>query len=635
MGQWCSVELRAKVQELESEVEQLSGNSFINSKHVEKFTEHYNLLDELEGAFDSYNPHRSREHVSLWEGIVSPQKFGAEKTDSPDEPRPEKQSQSELLRNNLTCPSSQPQESLPSEAPDILQKETNKALGELSDEYTVYKEKINEYQNSYNKYKNGLSTLKAHLKASSKQLVRWREQSNEYQAIYQESKQVLEDYEKLKNDPQEFNKQLYDIETNVASKRKELHAVEQEILALTKEQEELHDKIQKDTRELGEQDSPNQQRLQEVENRLLLLPAELSALRKQLQEASITPTDRLNAEDSKYRLAFNEIKTIGENVDQKLTKYSLNTTPEAQGSGTASLPEVTGQINNLLSEVKSIQALANDHSGYQHELQLIHEQVKMLVQDIEQIDQEATAFKEQLEEHINHLKAEVLKHSQFKKLSLEADFWRHIGTDIYNPCYSMDRARFSPVAGNDLRSYLLGPCGLAATRRSLSLLLGRGILMDATYPKVAQLVNYYSFASKDITMPWNIPSAFRHYGFDYIYTNTNVDTSKLLTIEKIQHITQQGHSIVVEVEKPGITWHYLLIENATRVGGGYKVTFYNSAGGGLVTLPYKELEKILTGRYILPSEEQVKTKEPILKAQVKLQMKELWNILASSEKEGI
>lgn len=414
-----------------------------------------------------------------------------------------------------------------------MQKETNKALDELSDEYTVYKEKINEYQNSYNKYKNELSTLKAHLKASFKQLVRWREQSNEYQAIYQESKQVLEDYEKLKNDPQEFEKQHRDIDTNVASKRKELHAVEQEILALTKEQEELHDKIQKDTRELGEQNSPNQQRLQEVENRLLILPAELSALRKQLQEASITPTDRLNAEDSKYRLAFNEIKTIGEDIDKKLTKYSLNTTPEAQGSGTASLPEVTGQINNLLSEVKSIQALANDHSRYQHELQLIHEQVKMFVQDIEQIDQEATAFKEQLEEHINHLKAEVLKHSQFKKLSLEADFWRHIGTDIYNPCYSMDRARFSPVAGNDLRSYLLGPCGLAATRRSLSLLLGRGILMDATYPKVAQLVNYYSFASKDITMPWNIPNAFRHYGFDYIYTNTNVDTSKLLTIEKI------------------------------------------------------------------------------------------------------
>lgn len=71
------------------------------------------------------------------------------------------------------------------------------------------------------------------------------------------------------------------------------------------------------------------------------------------------------------------------------------------------------------------------------------------------------------------------------------------------------------------------------------------------------------------------------------------------------------------------------------MGGGYKVTFYDFAGGGLVTLPYKELEKILTGRYILPSEEQVKTKEPILKAQVKLQMKELWNILASSEEEGI
>jgi hypothetical protein len=421
LGQWCSVELRAKVQELESEVEQLSGNPFRNSKHVEKFTEHYNLLDELEEAFDSYNPYRSREHVSLWEGIVSPQKFGTEKTDSPDESRPEKQLQSELLRNNLTCPSSQPKESnqiLPSEAPDILQKETNKALDELSDEYTVYKEKINEYQNSYNKYKNELSTLKAHLKASSKQLVRWREQSNEYQAIYQESKQVLEDYEKLKNDPQEFEKQHRDIDTNVASKRKELHAVEQEILALTKEQGELHDKIQKDTRELGEQDSPNQQRLQEVENRLILLPAELSSLRKQLQEASITPTDRLNAEDNKYRLAFNEIKTIGQDVDTELTKYSLNTTPEAQGSGTASLPEVTGQINNLLSEVKSIQALANDNSECHHELQLIHEPVKILVQNIEQIDQEATAFKEQLEEHINNLKAEVLKHNQFKQLSL-------------------------------------------------------------------------------------------------------------------------------------------------------------------------------------------------------------------------
>jgi hypothetical protein len=159
--------------------------------------------------------------------------------------------------------------------------------------------------------------------------------------------------------------------------------------------------------------------------------------------------------------------------------------------------------------------------------------------------------------------------------------------------------------------------------------------MDATYPKVAQLVNYYSFASKGITMPWNIPNAFRHYGFDYIYTNTNIDTSKLVTIDKIKQITQQGHSIVTEVEKPGVRWHYLLIENATKMGGGDKITFYEPAGSILVTLPYKELEQVLTGRYILPSEEQVKTKEPILKAQVKLQMKELWNILASSEEEGI
>ena len=41
--------------------------------------------------------------------------------------------------------------------------------------------------------------------------------------------------------------------------------------------------------------------------------------------------------------------------------------------------------------------------------------------------------------------------------------------------------------------------------------------------------------------------------------------------------------------------------------------FYDPPPNKLVTLPYEELEKVLDGRYTLPSEEQLQTREPILK----------------------
>lgn len=69
----------------------------------------------------------------------------------------------------------------------------------------------------------------------------------------------------------------------------------------------------------------------------------------------------------------------------------------------------------------------------------------------------------------------------------------------------------------------------------------------------------------------------------------------------------------VIVKRPGMGVHSLLIEKVTRTENAYHVTFYDPYDNKIVTLPYKELEKVLTGHYTLPSKEQMKTREPILK----------------------
>lgn len=113
----------------------------------------------------------------------------------------------------------------------------------------------------------------------------------------------------------------------------------------------------------------------------------------------------------------------------------------------------------------------------------------------------------------------------------------------------------------------------------------------------------------------SIQKAYRHYGFDYTYIDNNTNMEKLVTIEEIDRITKQGHVVNVSVNKPGIGAHSLLIEGVTRAENDYCVTFYDPEINKRVTLPYEELEKVLTGHHTLPSDKQIKTREPILKKQ--------------------
>jgi uncharacterized coiled-coil DUF342 family protein len=467
---------------------------------------------------------------------------------------------------------------------------------------------ISEFQDKIASHEYKLIGIQNSLQTSCDQL---KEQMKQHQAVYKESDQMLRCYEAHRLfDLQKFKQEHSDkINDKVNPLLAKFHSVEQEIIDLTKEQDKHGQETQKEQGKLLNCSSLSD----EGEERLKDLTTKLSSLREQMRKASLTPTDKLFGQLKKHKLACEKVKAICDNVEKELTKYSLGITPGAQKSGEALLPEVT-QIDQLLSEVKQIQKLVDESSRCPRELQ---EKVKPLTEKIEQLHQKATAT-QQLYEQIKKTDTEKLHQEQVKFNKLADRIWHYTCPEKYNPYYPIDRVYSKKSLHID--NTLSGPCAIMTIRRGLSI-LGINIRRVATEKNVAQLVEYLD--TERGTLNYNIQNVYQHYGFDYRYYDG------LVTIDEIEQITQKHHVVNIGVYKPGLGAHSLLIEKVTKTNDSYCVNFYDPHGETIVVLPYEELEKVLTGKYTLPSKRQRETREPILNAQAqeKAKMKMLWSIL--------
>jgi hypothetical protein len=342
------------------------------------------------------------------------------------------------------------------------------------------------------------------------------------------------------------------------------------------------------------------QLLGEREKERKALIKDLKKLREEIQKASVTPTDQLYIQYEKCKLAHRKVQAICDKVEKKLKKYSSDTTPGAQKSEAVSLPDVA-QICHLREQ---IQKLVNKSSRCPHELQ---EKVKSLQKKVESLHQEAIKT-QQLYDQIK-TDAETLSPKQMKFFrELQYKIQNYIlRPEKYNPYYPIERVdswdRF------DIDSTLPGPCAIKTTRRGLSK-LGIDIHSKATEEEVVRLAEYPSIAKRGGVSRNKIFKPYSHYLYDYKYYQG------WLTIDEIERITNQGHVIDVGVFKPGIGGHSLLIEKVERrIWSDNCIKFYDPFNDQLVTLPYKELKKVLTGCYTLPSKRQRETLKPILKAQ--------------------
>jgi predicted nucleic acid-binding Zn-ribbon protein len=505
----------------------------------------------------------------------------------------------------LLCCSFRPKEhdqTLPSEAPDVMPQERrssfSKTLGLITKHMMRAKQKLDRKIEKYEKkcisYK---SNLEAVGKASSDQLAQWQLQMSEYETILEESKQVLGDYGQLKSDPQRYQQELKKIGDTVTPHLDSLHLVEQEMIDLKKEQDEIFCQ----TPDLSEQDGEERQQYFWYEKKLHDLALVQSWLQYRIQSIeAITPADKVYIQYEKHQLAHQNWEAIYEDV---LARSKACLTPSVQEDGTPSLPEAA-EIIQLLRKVKPIQRRVNLCSWWRSPES--REKVEELVETIQQLREHAIATKNQLDEYGHSLEtyAKELDQKLDISVNLLKDLACQVSPDHYNPYYSMDRV----ISKEDVEidSTLPGPCGIKTTRWGLSK-LGIDIKKDATEEKIVPLVEYPSINDKKGGVHRNkVSEAYQAYGFDYRYYEG------MLNIEEIEHITKQGHVVNVGLYKDKIGGHFLLFEGVTRTENGYHVTFYDPHDSKRVTLPYEELEKVLAGHYTLPSEEQMKTREPIL-----------------------
>ena len=517
----------------------------------------------------------------------------------------------DVLKNIVTRSYSLPKEynqTIQLEVATGVQQEKSSYSQKTRDVQNLFEERINkhikEYTDRYHECKSKLEELERNLKVSHDRLMElkkeWQEQKNEHQAIFSDSEKVLVGYEQLKSDPQKFEEEHHSkIEARVNPMLDQLHN-------LRKKRDNLVKTIKEDPNKIIEKEIYN------------IRDVKIPSLREQMQEASITPTDKLYIQRTNFESAYQKMEAIYTDIDQELAKYSPGTAPEAQKSGTTSLPEVT-QINHLFSKVKLAQRLIDDLGSWGSPE--LREQVKTLVENIEQLHQHAIATQEQY----NQIKTDVreLCQEQEKFDNLDDKFWDHTDSSVYSHYYPKDRVLSEESI--DIDSTLPGPCGILAIRLGLRK-LGIDIENNATEDNIAKIVNY----SKEIgTQSWNVNRAFHYYGFDY------VSRKGLLTIEQIDHITKQGHVVELGVFKPEIGGHSLLILRVERTNEGNFVVFFDPNGRKVRKLEYKYLERISIGAYTYPSERQIETREPILlKARVQTMVRRIWACCIKASSRG-
>jgi len=251
-------------------------------------------------------------------------------------------------------------------------------------------------------------------------------------------------------------------------------------------------------------------------------------------------------------------------------------------------------ISELLTKIQQTQKNVHGTSFSSHELL---KQVDVLAEAIQGLCGKANTIKTNLDSHYTEVKAYVNQLYQGLKISenLVNDLQKEIPPDRYNLHYSMDRA--NPLEGVSIDMSLPSSCGVVATRRGLQI-LGKDIRDDATEEKIAEMLKYSEIGVHQS----NIPAVYKHYGFDYRYT------TDLVTIDEIERATNLGYPVHIGVRK--IRGHETLIENVVMISNEISCDIFDPNGIKRRNVPYSELDKSLTGTYVLPTEQQLsKTRE--------------------------
>ena len=465
---------------------------------------------------------------------------------------------------------------------------------------------ISRYQKELEVHKSTLKEFQKELEASCNKLKQFDEQErDELKALHKQCEQASTEYRQLRSDPQRYQEELKKIDDAVNPLLEKLIFIQKGMINIQKEQREIYAKIQEETIELDKQDSSTHQLLDEGEKRLTTLAeglstfiAEQASLRKKMQITSINPIDRVYIKRKKLndrsKKVCKEFKCF---LGQELPKYSLT---EAERKGPVTIPRQLQQkrteITQLYEEAQKTQELVSFDLERSPGAQKLVADIRQLYEDTNNILDEFKKYCERLVTCSKELHKEMetyLKHiKELKELFKD-----------YNPYYSMECV----ISREDVDIDFTRPmsCGIKTARRGLSK-LGIDIHSEVTEEKIAELVKYDRIKGVHLR---NISQAYQHYGFDYIYKE------ELVSIDDIENITKHGHDINVRICKPSTEGHFLLIEGVTRAENDYLVTFYDPNDSKKVALSYKELEKVLTGHYVLPSEEQMQTLEPILKRQ--------------------
>jgi tetratricopeptide (TPR) repeat protein/uncharacterized protein YoxC len=441
---------------------------------------------------------------------------------------------------------------------------------------------INKYQEECNAYKLELERVK---KNSSLVREKWEQDKKKieekYKKVFKESEQVLVDYNKLQNDPQKYKEVLEECDRKVKNMLKKLEKVEKDMHGVAKERQSTIYSLRKECIKpvwnmmknirdfklinhprIFTDQSAKEGQLKSWES--LSKKEDLRYLRAKIREASVKPIDKIDAQ------WFKLYKNLQKERNICLSAYNSD------------IKSVLSSADKLLEKFLKFQESLNNR--YLPELR---GKAKKLVNDIIQCFTDALSLTSE--------KCEL--DTSFK---LENDLKDQIPSG-YNPYYSGEHG----IAIGDIDSTVLGPCAVKTTRRGLSK-FGIDIKEDATEKKIVELVK--NDVINGGTPAYEIQKAYQHYGFDYKYYE-----DKVVTIDDIQRITEQGHVIDVCVSKPGHA-HSLLIEGIKKTKNGHNVVLYDPYENRIMKVSYQELKKVLDGRCTLPSEGQMEIRDPLLKA---------------------
>ena len=423
---------------------------------------------------------------------------------------------------------------------------------------------IDKYQKELDLYQKELKTVHVYSNAVYEQWEQYKQNiMDRHKAVFADSKQVLDEYNSLKEDPK-AHEERGKIVNNLLEK---VEKVEEDIRGV----KERHSTISSLRKECIK---PVWELMRNISKK-----EKLKGLRAEMQKASVKPIDKVCAQWWKlYKTLYKERKNILDVYNYDIKRVLLS---------------ADKLLEKFLELQKSLDLQCSSES---------REKVNKLVKGIIQCFTEA-------------LELTKPKRKLDTSFSLEEDLRNQLPSD-YNFYYSRGE-RVTVV--NDINSTVLGPCAVMTTMRALSK-FGIDLKEDATEKKIVKLVN--NDVINGGTPAYEIQKAYQHYGFDYKHYE-----DKVVTIDDIQRITEQGHVIDVCVSKPGIA-HSLLIEGikktendrqcrASDLTGGeddYTVILYDPCKRAIMKVPYKELKIVLDGRCTLPSEEQMKTPEPLLKA---------------------